>query len=364
MKPYLLPAPESHPFLPITKAQPAALDLIDMVLSQMTTATTRRMYKLRLVDFIRYRDTVERGIEALSREGVGKYLLWLETQGNSISARNQTLAAIKLLAKEAELRGLIDGDTFRGIKLISTLKQPGVRLGNWLTAEELTTFYMLPDRSTLPGLRDAVIMALLCACGLRRAEACSITWDRYQEREGRMVLVDLTGKGNRIRSVVVPEWAEKDLNNWHEEMSRYGMGGGDQCILAGMPIRPGVAWRRKPTTTEPTGFRESLGEGRVWQIVKKYAVMLELSKRAAQTSEGIECSKHFVPKLSPHDLRRTLARLMHDAEANIIEIQLTLGHANLQTTQKYLGAMQLKLRRGTAAVDKIQLNFEREKKAE
>lgn len=353
----LIPAPDSHPLLPITKIAPQALDLVDMVLANLTSTPTRRMYRLRLMDFLRHRTSVETGVEGLTREGVGKYLQWMETQGHGIAARNQAMSAIKLLAKEAELRGLINGDTCRGIRLIEHIKQPGVRMGNWLTSEELTRFYQLPDRTTLPGLRDGVILALLCGCALRRNEAVTITWDRYQEREGRMVLIDLMGKGNRIRTVVVPDWAERDLNNWHEEMSRYGMGGPEQRILAGMPVK----WGNKRTVQDWTQFRDKISCERVWQVVKKYAVRLveekQSEKSEKQLENGVECSKHFVPKLSPHDLRRTLARLLYLAEADIVEIQMTLGHADINTTRKYLGAMQLKLRRGTAAVDKIKMDF-------
>ena len=353
----LLPSPDStHPMLPITKVSSEALDLIDMVLSQVVSQETRRVYNSRLIEFLRRRDSVERGVTGLTREGVGNHLTWMDEQGHGVSARNQALSACKLLAKEAEMRGLITGDAYRAIKLIEYVKQPGVRMGNWLSEEELVKFYLLPDRNTLGGLRDAVILGLLVGCGLRRTEAATITWDRYQERENRMVLVDLIGKGNRIRSVVVPEWVERDMNNWHEEMSKYGMGGPDQQILAGMPIK----WGGDRAVEEKSKFREKISSERIWQIVKKYATKLELKRRLEeQTRTGVECSKHFVPKLSPHDLRRTLARLMYLAEADIVEIQLTLGHASVQTTQIYLGAMKLKLGRGKAAVDKIKLNFEK-----
>ncbi|HMH13658.1 MAG TPA: hypothetical protein VK578_11175 [Edaphobacter sp.] len=35
-----------------------------------------------------------------------------------------------------------------------------------------------------------------------------------QEREGRWVIADLYGKGNRIRTVAVPLWVKHAINAW------------------------------------------------------------------------------------------------------------------------------------------------------
>ena len=45
-------------------------------------------------------------------------------------------------------------------------------------------------------------------------------------------------------------------------------------------------------------------------------------------------------KLSPHDLRRTCAKLCRKAGGELEQIQLLLGHASVQTTERYLGAEQ------------------------
>jgi integrase len=42
----------------------------------------------------------------------------------------------------------------------------------------------------------------------------------------------------------------------------------------------------------------------------------------------------------PHDLRRTFARLAHLGHAHLEQIQLSLGHASAQTTERYLGLEQ------------------------
>jgi integrase len=44
--------------------------------------------------------------------------------------------------------------------------------------------------------------------------------------------------------------------------------------------------------------------------------------------------------LAPHDLRRTFAKLAHKGDAPLEQIQLSLGHASIQTTERYLGVKQ------------------------
>ena len=45
-------------------------------------------------------------------------------------------------------------------------------------------------------------------------------------------------------------------------------------------------------------------------------------------------------KITPHDLRRTFAKLAHQGQAALEQIQLSLGHASIQTTERYLGVRQ------------------------
>ena len=44
--------------------------------------------------------------------------------------------------------------------------------------------------------------------------------------------------------------------------------------------------------------------------------------------------------VAPHDLRRTYAKLAHKGGAKLDQIQLSLGHASLTTTERYLGVHQ------------------------
>ena len=47
-----------------------------------------------------------------------------------------------------------------------------------------------------------------------------------------------------------------------------------------------------------------------------------------------------MPKLAPHDLRRTCARLFHTRGGELEQIQFLLGHSSMQTTERYRGCKQ------------------------
>jgi len=89
-------------------------------------------------------------------------------------------------------------------------------------------------------------------------------------------------------------------------------------VAAGIPT--GKIFRQVHRTGEILGV--GITPKAIWHIVK----------RAARFA-GIE-------KLAPHDLRRTCARLCHLAGGELEQIQFLLGHASVQTTERYLGCKQ------------------------
>jgi len=57
---------------------------------------------------------------------------------------------------------------------------------------------------------------------LRRSEVVGLTVEQLQMREGRWVIVDLIGKGRRLRTVPVPSWSKQLLDAWlrHSDVSQ------------------------------------------------------------------------------------------------------------------------------------------------
>ena len=70
------------------------------------------------------------------------------------------------------------------------------------------------------------------------------------------------------------------------------------------------------------GRRESTAAQAVFETVIRYARLAGFGK------------------VTPHDLRRTFAKLAHQGRAPLEQIQIPLGHASIQTTERYLGLRQ------------------------
>jgi site-specific recombinase XerC len=66
------------------------------------------------------------------------------------------------------------------------------------------------------------MLALLLGCGLRRTElVLEVKVGAIAQRENRWVLVDITGKGNRVRSVAVPAWVKAAIDAWTNHGRHY-----------------------------------------------------------------------------------------------------------------------------------------------
>ena len=113
----------------------------------------------------------------------------------SPSTINVRLSAIRKLVGEAQRNGMIGLEEAANLSDIPNVRQKGTRLGNWLTREQAKELLAVPDRSTLKGKRDHVIISLLVGCALRRQELASLKVEDIQLRERRWVIVDIRGKG-------------------------------------------------------------------------------------------------------------------------------------------------------------------------
>ena len=89
------------------------------------------------------------------------------------------------MAYEAADTGLLSPGLAAGIRRVKGAKKIGVRLGNWLTAEQGRCLLRAPNADSLKGRRDRAILALLLGCGLRRGEVTNLRLDHLQLREER-----------------------------------------------------------------------------------------------------------------------------------------------------------------------------------
>jgi integrase len=222
----------------------------------------------------------------------------------SPSTINVRLSAIRKLVGEARRNGMIGLEEAANLSDVPNVQQKGTRLGNWLTREQAKELLAVPDRSTLKGKRDYVIIALLVGCALRRQELATLKIEDIQLREGRWVIIDLRGKGGRIRTVAVPIWVKQGIDVW----------------MAATRIEKGRLLR--PISKSGKILRDELGDWAIWSVVEQSSKQI-----------GIE---HF----GAHDLRRTCAKLCRKSGGDLEQIKFLLGHSSIQTTERYLGSEQ------------------------
>jgi site-specific recombinase XerD len=285
-----------------SKLTPAEVAAIRVVLDTLPSEHSRRAYERGLTDFFHWHRGA--GRPKLSKAVVQRYAAELREAGMAASSVNLRLSAIRKLAAEAADNGALDPQVANGIRAVKGARQEGTRTGNWLTREQAQTWLGAPDTRSLKGLRDRALLAVLIGCGLRRAEAANLTFDHVQQRDGRWVLVDLIGKRDKIRSVPMPNWAKVAIDSWSHALG----------------VSDGLVFRAVNKGDRVTG--DGITPQAIYNVIVGYAGVLK--------NKGV----------APHDLRRTFAKLAHKGGSAIDQIQLSLGHESIQTTEEYLGVEQ------------------------
>src|SRR5438552_4413103 len=181
------------------------------VLQSLTSPDAQRDYRHAIDEFVDWYCSEAR--LALNRIVVLRYRSHLESRQLAPDTINLRLGAVRRLAYEAADCGLLSA-VAAGIRRVKGVKKLGVRLGNWLTAEQGQRLWQAPDKERLKGKRDRALLALLLACGLRRHEAVTLTLDHLEQREDHWAIVDLVGKAGPVRTVPVPGWVKCELEDW------------------------------------------------------------------------------------------------------------------------------------------------------
>jgi len=273
-----------------------------VVLNSLTSPSSQRSYDHAIREFIEWYCSEPR--LAFNKTVVTRYRISLEQRRYAPSTINLRLAAVRRLAYEAADCGLLSADLAAGIRRVKGAKRLGVRVGNWLTAEQGKRLLMAADEASLRGRRDYAMLAVLLGCGLRRAELTGLRIEDLQLREEHWVIADLVGKGGHVRTIPMPDWVKAGVDNW--------------VAAAGITTGPLLRSINKAGRIWGNGFSPKV----IWGVVKDKAASCEF------------------PSLAPHDLRRTCARLCHQAGGELEQIQFLLGHVSVQTTERYLGCKQ------------------------
>ena len=272
------------------------------VLNSLGSPASRRVYECAINQFIAWYCSEPR--LALNRIVVVRYRMYLESRHLAANTINQQLAAVRRLAHEAADSGLLSPELAAGISRVKGVKQLGFRSGNWLSAEQSSQALKDACGDSIRAKRDYAMLAMLFGCGFRRSELVGLEMDEVQMRQGHWAVVDLIGKGGHIRTVPIPQWVKAALDQW---------------IMAAK-VTEGRIFRRVARAGKVWG--KGISQNVVWYVVKGC------------------CERAGLEHIAPHDLRRTCAKLCHTSGGELEQIQFLLGHASVQTTERYLGCKQ------------------------
>jgi len=225
---------------------------------------------------------------------------------------NEDFATIKAKADELELRLLRAIDPERSPVTTQTVQDEEDSKHIRLTPAQGAALMMQPDVSTLRGRRDVAIIALMLAVGLREGEIVKLEVDDLYQTYGGIPAVRVkSGKGSKARMVPFGDmlWARQITEIWLA-------GRKDGFVYTKMSNGRGDANHQKRT------FRPMTTRS-IQRLLKRYPIAIN----------GIPTS------VTPHDLRRSYARNLFLAGIPTEVIRQNLGHADVKTTQNYIGVL-------------------------
>lgn len=264
---------------------------------------TIRAYSSDLMSFAGWIDRTGLDPFTIDHRDLRLYLGELEQARYSRRTIARRLSAVRALYAHCIECGLIDNDP----SAVLSAPKTGGRLPRTVTADVLEALLSAPRHDTPLGQRDAAIIELLYATGIRVSELTSLDIDDLDLATG---MVRVMGKGSRERAVPLHALAGKRIRIYLREgrSSIASSHSGDSLFL--------------------TRTGRQMGAGDVRRMI---------SRHLSTAAVGLE--------VTPHMLRHTFATDLLDAGADLRSVQELLGHVALSTTQTYTHLSTARLRK-------------------
>ncbi len=232
-------------------------------------------------------------IDAVDNTIILKHLISLRKEGLGAKSRARHLVSIRGFFRFLVQEKVIEHDPSRLVDLPKT----GLRLPDVLSADEVMSLLNAPDSNKPTGLRDAAMLEILYAAGLRVSELVSL---KVMDIHLDVGYVRVLGKGDKERVVPIGTYAKSKIMLFLETARPLLLKGIQSPYLF-------VARAGKPMTRQ--GF---------WKLLNKYAAGAGIRK-----------------KITPHSLRHSFATHLLEGGADLRAVQMMLGHVDISTTQIY-----------------------------
>lgn len=237
----------------------------------------------------------------VSRQNLTDHLQQLDRDGLSLRSIARVRSSYRQLFRFLVREGRLESDP------TALLEAPrfGSPLPTVLTVPQVQAILDAPDKGTPLGIRDAAMIQLMYASGLRVSELIAVPLSRVDLERG---LIQVLGKGSKERLVPTGERAAHRIGRWLQE---------------GRPMFDAAGSHKELFLSRRGG---GMTRQNFWQRLRTYAVVA-----------GVR------GKVSPHVLRHSFATHLLEFGADLRSVQAMLGHADISTTQIYTHVSRTRL---------------------
>ncbi len=283
----------------MSSKKPALDNLIDQYLNYLLTEkglsqTTLDAYSR---DLLRYHYFLKQnGFDNITKSDTAlilKHMIALRNAGLGARSRARHLVSIRGFYRFLFNEKIIKNNPSR----LVDLPKLSLNLPDVLGVDEVSRLLKTPDTGKPLGARDAAMLELLYAAGLRVSELVNL---KLQDINLEAGFVRVMGKGSKERIVPIGQHAKTKIEDY---IANYR----GPALKNKLSPYLFIARAGKPISRQ--GF---------WKLLRRYADLARIHK-----------------KISPHSLRHSFATHLLEGGADLRAVQVMLGHVDISTTQIY-----------------------------
>jgi integrase/recombinase XerD len=272
------------------------------------SANTVSAYSTDLGQFAQHcRDEDIEHVDHIGSSDIDDFMGALLERGLKSRTASRKLSTVRGFFEYLDEQGVIDSDPTESVEA----PRYGRRVPSVLSLDEVESLLDAPDRSTLEGHRDWVMLEVLYATGLRVTELVELKLSDVDMNGGYITVSDEEKDEQRI--VPLGDAAIDALQEYIENtrpalLEKHGGAGASPYLF--------VTRRGGPITRQ--GF---------WKNIKRYGEIADIDK-----------------SISPHKVRHSFATHLLERGADLRIVQNLLGHSDITTTEIYTHVAQARLK--------------------
>lgn len=266
---------------------------------------TVKNYEFDILDYLKYCNNKKLNIYKIKYFDIKTYLVKLHENNYKGTTISRKISSLRTFYSFLYDNNLVDKNIFKYVVVPKKEK----RLPKYITNDDVTSIFSVPDISSPIGQRNRLILELLYGTGIRVSELCNI---KVKDIDLNNKTIRILGKGSKERIVfygdICAELLELYLSDGRNVL--LNKKNNEYLII-------GAYKKDKPLTTRSI-------ELIINDIIEKAAIN---------------------KKVTPHVLRHTFATHLLNEGCDILMVKELLGHSSLDTTGIYTHVSNERLRK-------------------